>query len=170
MCVSTRNVLRLVIKWIQIIFCSLCMLTQSYASDIEIYQNQEKGVVVIVMMLDTSASMDLNSQGGEEACDLPKGTKVRQFGQERKRPQNYVVNYCVDSRGRKYYDRISRLKDALYQLATSQIIPSNTKIGIGTFPYVTRSESNQRGYIRIAADYWGEVGSAQRRQSAEHDS
>lgn len=162
MCVSTRNVLRLVIKWIQITLCSLSMLMLSHASDIEIYQNQEKGVVVIVMMLDTSASMDLNSQGGEEACDLPKGTKVRQFGQELKRPQNYWVNYCVDSRGRKYYDRISRLKDALYQLATSQIIPSNTKIGIGTFPYVTRSESNQRGYIRIPADYWGEVGSAQR--------
>lgn len=162
MYVSTRNVLRFAMGVIQIALCGLCMLTRSHASDIEIYQNQEKGAVVIVMMLDTSASMDLNSQGGQEACDLPKGSRVRQFGQERKMPQNYWVNYCVDSRGQKYYDRISRLKDALYQLATSQIIPKNTKIGIGTFPYVSRGENNQRGYIRIAADYWGEIGSAQR--------
>ncbi|MFW1811351.1 hypothetical protein ACG9HX_08410 [Acinetobacter ursingii] len=69
-----------------------------------------------------------------------------------------------------YYDRISRLKDALYTLATMPVynettktgIKKDVKIGIGTFPYVSSSESNKRGYIRIPAAEWGEIGSAQR--------
>ena len=71
----------------------------------------------------------------------------------------------------KYYDRISRLKDALYTLATMPVydkdtgegIKSDVKIGIGTFPYVSSSgENNLRGYMRIPAAKWGDIGSAQR--------
>lgn len=71
----------------------------------------------------------------------------------------------------KYYDRISRLKDALYTLATMPVYDASTeegkkgikkdvKIAIGTFPY---GGDNKAGYIRIPADMWGEVGSAQRK-------
>lgn len=74
-------------------------------------------------------------------------------------------------------DRMSRLKDALYALAMQPIynidtnpdgIKSNVKIGIGTFPYYETNssgqvvENNKRGYIRIPAREWGEIGSPQR--------
>lgn len=68
------------------------------------------------------------------------------------------------------FDRISRLKDALYTLATMPVyderteegrkgIKSDVKIGIGTFPY---GGDNKAGYMRIPAKKWGDVGSAQR--------
>lgn len=47
-----------------------------------------------------------------------------------KNSSNYYYKYDDT---RKYYDRISRLKDALYALATSDQIPPTTEIGIGTF-------------------------------------
>ncbi|MFU8926217.1 hypothetical protein [Acinetobacter puyangensis] len=73
-------------------------------------------------------------------------------------------------------DRISRLKDALYTLAIMPVyndttktgIKSDVKIGIGTFPYYETDwrgnvvENNKRGYIRIPADEWGDIGSDQR--------
>ena len=70
----------------------------------------------------------------------------------------------------RYYDRISRLKDALYILATMPVyderteegkkgIKKDVKIAIGTFPY---GGDNKAGYMRIPAAEWGEVGSAQR--------
>lgn len=78
--------------------------------------------------------------------------------------------YYYKTERAKYYDRISRLKDALYTLATMPVYDDSTeagkkgikrdvKIGIGTFPY---GSDNTKGYIRIPADTWGDVGSAQR--------
>lgn len=60
--------------------------------------------------------------------------------------------------GTKYYDRISRLKDALYSLAMSDDIPSNTEISVGTFV----PNDGKRGYVVIKSDAWGAVGSTQR--------
>ena len=78
--------------------------------------------------------------------------------------------YYYKTERTKYYDRISRLKDALYTLATMPVyndsteegkkgIKKDVKIGIGTFPY---GSDNTKGYIRIPADTWGDIGSAQR--------
>ncbi len=50
----------------------------------------------------------------------------------------------------------------VYNETTKTGIKKDVKIGIGTFPYVSSSESNKRGYIRIPAAEWGEIGSAQR--------
>ncbi|ENW97685.1 hypothetical protein [Acinetobacter sp. NIPH 298] len=72
----------------------------------------------------------------------------------------------------KRYDRMSRLKEALYTLATMPIYDENTnptgikkdvQIGIGTFPYIgAGTDINRKGYMRIPAAPWGEVGSPQR--------
>ncbi|MDM1280280.1 hypothetical protein HXZ64_04775 [Acinetobacter indicus] len=78
--------------------------------------------------------------------------------------------YKTLTRNDKFYDRMSRLKDALYTLATMPVydedtgegIKSDVKIGIGTFPYVKGGENNLRGYMRIPAAEWGDIGSAQR--------
>lgn len=75
----------------------------------------------------------------------------------------YYYNYGLRN-DQKAYDRISRLKDALYTLATSDQIPENTRIGIGTYPYVAGNENNQRGRVRVAIDTIGKASplSAQR--------
>lgn len=221
----------------------------SYASDIEIYTkpNSNAGSGVVVMMLDTSGSMDLSANDygvGASACDLPSGVTNNSYGTEIA-PGGYLRQYCnaqaykyyfsskdeyectrwnwwgdciqarvtasawyqcgiagegaastsdcnkeisrpsisgysnISAGGHtyyyktenvKYYDRISRLKDALYTLATMPVydedtgegIKSDVKIGIGTFPYVKGGENNLRGYMRIPAAEWGDIGSAQR--------
>lgn len=63
-------------------------------------------------------------------------------------------NYYKYDDATKYYDRISRLKDALYALATSDDIPSTTKIGVGTYSY---NGDGKKGYIRILAREWGKA-------------
>lgn len=87
--------------------------------------------------------------------------------------------YKTLTRNNKFYDRMSRLKDALYTLATMPVydedtgkgIKSDVKIGIGTFPYYEdsfgRFENNKRGYMRIPAAEWGDVGSDQRKAVLE---
>lgn len=192
-----------------------------YASDIEIYTkpNSNAGSGVVVMMLDTSGSMDLSANDygvGASACDLPSGVTSHIYVSDTA-AGGYSRRYCVNARYRersgwfstswytcdssgcnksiysapsttgflsassgsdryyyknedKYYDRISRLKDALYTLATMPVydedtgkgIKSDVKIGIGTFPYVSSDENNLRGYMRIPAAEWGDIGSAQR--------
>lgn len=208
-------------------------VSPTFASDIEIYVKPDAsiGSGVVVMMLDTSGSMDsTNSNVGTSACDLPSnvqssgfGTDVAPGGYSRQYCQvggekeylyyKYVAGYqtywanCYKRRGEvrcddwrnsapnisdpelitegnknetwfykingtvtKYYDRISKLKDALYTLAMTPIynesteegkkgIKKDVKIGIGTFPY---GADNKKGYIRIPADKWGDIGSAQR--------
>ena len=56
--------------------------------------------------------------------------------------------------GQVYPDRITRLKDALYTLATSDDIPPNTEIGIGSF--------SNRADLRVSTARWGGSGSSQR--------
>lgn len=73
----------------------------------------------------------------------------------------------------KYYDRISRLKDALYDLAmmplynetTKTGIKPNVHIGLGTYPYYgSSSDDNRRGLIKIPVGEWGDIGSDQRKK------
>lgn len=209
----------------------------TYASDIEIYTKPSSTASsgVVVMMLDTSGSMDLSANDygvGQSACDLPEGlSSARTISYDQLTENGYKKRYCYFGSGQnisiyyhykqsgkwysclkgttntnsscfsesittpnitglvkstsgtkefysatasknttKYFDRISRLKDALYTLAmmpvydeTTKIgIKADVKIGIGTFPYVGGKENNQRGYIRIPAEAWGQVGSLQR--------
>lgn len=217
----------------------------SYASDIEIYTkpSSSAGSGVVVMMLDTSGSMDIDTlyNGGNyadkvrrEACDLPSSAgSYTVIAKELATIGGYTRNYCqvlgakkyyfkknaplfgstkwyscesgfsasncntlltkapaindltpesaflsadtyyYKTEAVKYYDRISRLKDALYTLATMPVyderteegrkgIKSDVKIGVGTYPYVSNNENNLRGYIRIPAAEWGAIGSSQR--------
>ncbi|MCP0911164.1 MULTISPECIES: hypothetical protein [Acinetobacter] len=219
----------------------------TYASDIEIYTKPSATASsgVVVMMLDTSGSMDV-SVVGSSACDFPESATNKKYtnnssyretlpssagGYSRrfctadirtfyfkqipkkdcgrwdpwctpvpteqwyscgvegtfnknlcttliskpnindytKDSENY---YFREEKNKKIYDRMSRLKDALYTLATMPVydeetevgIKADVKIGIGTFPYVGGNENNLRGYIRIPAETWGPVGSTQRKK------
>lgn len=75
-----------------------------------------------------------------------------------KSSSNYYYKYDGAT---KYYDRISRLKDALYTLANSTDIPDKTQIGIGMFSYKGDGRS---GYVAVKSDEWGPVGSTQRQE------
>ena len=65
---------------------------------------------------------------------------------------DYYYKYDSLTDNNKKYDRISRLKDALYAIATTSDIPAKTKIGVGTYSY---NGEGDKGYIRIYADEWG---------------
>lgn len=218
----------------------------SYASDIEIYSSagSAEGAAVVVMMLDTSGSMDLNA-AGTSACDLQDGESFTSKGTDTA-TGGYARSYCNVSGARSYlyrerqvcssyswwgnctrtqstwyncpsgtttasgctatrsnapstsglsntgasggfprdiyyyrtetvkrYDRISRLKDALYSLAIAPAddptteavegLKTSVKIGIGTYPhYGSGYDINRRGKIRLPAATWGEPGSPQR--------
>ncbi|WP_249449788.1 hypothetical protein [Acinetobacter sp. AR2-3] len=218
--------------------------TNTYASDIEIYTKPSSTAssATVILMLDTSGSMDIKETNNNGACDLPSGvTATRQTNKDHPdSSRGYKVNYCEVSGVKNYvyrkveectrwgifgcretrvtwyscgaggagsatkssttcanrldsppstsgylpenggwgddgvyyynspgstyiYDRISRLKNALYDLATTapydektnpEGIKENVQIGIGTFPYTSSSENNLRGYIRIPAAPW----------------
>lgn len=222
----------------------IAQTTNSYASDIEIYTkpSSSSSSATVILMLDTSGSMDINETNNNGACDLPSGvTATRQTNKNHPdSSRGYKVNYCEVSGVKNYvyrkvenctrwglfgcretsvtwyscgvggagsvtkssttcanrlnyapsisgyspenggwgdsgvyyyntpgstpiYDRISRLKNALYDLATTAPydektnplgIKENVQIGIGTFPYTSGSENNLRGYIRIPAAPW----------------
>ncbi|RKG38072.1 PilC/PilY family type IV pilus protein [Acinetobacter rongchengensis] len=193
---------------------SLCQVATTYASDIDIYKLPDQTKLSIMMMLDTSGSMDQVYMGDNSACDLPANTSplARISNVPHPEGRGYTRNYCqvggtkryyyyyYNSRwyecngitntpstsrctriyttpdtsnyisesnntrffsydgGTPYYDRISRLKDALYELAVSNSIPPKTKIGIGNYSY---NGEGAKGYIRIAANEWGEANTAQ---------
>lgn len=201
--------------------------TNTYASDIEIYTKPATTAssASVILMLDTSGSMDIKQSTG--ACDLdsytysatdiddPRGFKVNkclsdikyyykkerwQGGKLYKCHNNAATGsnnyndcnksnagspdlsayYVVSDQWHNYYfragteklDRISRLKEALYTLATTPTydpitapngIKENVNIGIGTFPYYEEGnyfgqtyivENNKRGYIRLPAAKW----------------
>lgn len=177
--------------WVLLMGCNI----STQASDIDIYKSASKGEVVITMMLDTSGSMDLIASSTDYPltregwaaspsqlanrvlpCDLPKNELLKDGSLQLNQPhpdprRKYRINYCMAQSGKKYLDRMSRLKDALYTLATSNAIDPNIKIGIGTYPYYdartrllddSRKETNRRAYMRISAEAWGPVGSVQR--------
>ncbi|WP_104500115.1 hypothetical protein [Acinetobacter indicus] len=222
----------------------------SYASDIEIYTKPSESSAsgVVVMMLDTSGSMDV-SEAGSSACDYPEGSTDKKYSNTASYRETlsasaggYTRRFCTadvktyyyrqipkktcswydygctpvpvekwyscgengsfktsvctteipkpeipsnmlkdgsnyyykQENDKKIYDRLSRLKDALYTLATMPVydptteegekgIKKDVKIGIGLFPYIgTGIDINRRGYIRIPAKAWGDLNSPQR--------
>ncbi|MEG0604702.1 MAG: pilus assembly protein PilY [Acinetobacter sp.] len=107
-----------------------------------------------------SSGVTLNDLSINNCKQNPTGSAPNLDGYVKDTSQSNQNDYYYKySGGTKKYDRISRLKDALYELAISNKIPSTTKIGVGTYSY---NGSGDKGYIRIAANEWGAVGSTQR--------
>lgn len=102
---------------------------------------------------DTGTTLTPNTTRCPTKISAPTSQFLSAFKSESNNTQYYAY-----AGGTPYYDRISRLKDALYNLATSDGIPANTQIGVGTFV----PNDGKRGYVTVKSDTWGEVGSAQR--------
>lgn len=89
-------------------------------------------------------------------CKTLASTPTSLVGYATSTSSNDTYYYRVNNPTKKAYDRISRLKDALYAIATTSDIPATTKIGVGTYSY---GGSGKVGYVRINADEWGAASS-----------
>ena len=118
----------------------------SQASDIDIYSNATGGKTTIMLMLDTSGSMS-ESQVGGSACDLASGTSYTAGNEPSGTTPGYTKYFCaVDIPGsssqQKRYDRLTRLKDAIFTLMDSnQIDSSSVAMGIGQFSSQSGSDN-----------------------------
>lgn len=135
-----------------------CMASSAgHTSDLEIYQGATYGNASIMMMLDNSGSMgtgsisdDYTAVSSSNSTTTVNLTQVLydDNGAITNTVYTYPVTY-VEKGGRKYYDRMSRLKMALMpmfanpksdQAFGSAADLSKYKIGLGSFYYV--SEKN----------------------------
>lgn len=108
--------------------------------DLEIYKAAEGGNVTIMMMLDTSGSMTLRQV--DFACDLPAGTPVVKKTEKSLTTPSYERDYC-EVNGEKKYDRLTRLKDAIFALMDNAQLDSN-KVLIGIGQYSSQSGSDNK--------------------------
>ena len=118
----------------------------SQASDIDIYSNATGGKTTIMLMLDTSGSMS-ESQVGGSACDLAPGTSYTPRSEPSGTTPGYTKYFCAvnipgSSSQQKRYDRLTRLKDAIFTLMDSNQIDSNSvAMGIGQFSSQSGSDN-----------------------------
>lgn len=111
-------------------------VTTLHASDLEIYQGNQQGKAVIMMMLDTSGSMGTQSilddyTNGVRCAFQTENQSVTFNGSA----YTYGNSYCTVN-GTKYYDRISRLKQALMKSFSDNSIKNDVLIGLGQFSSV----------------------------------
>lgn len=122
----------------------------SQASDIDIYSNATGGKTTIMLMLDTSGSMG-ESQVGGSACDLASGTSYTRGNEPSGTTPGYTKYFCAvnipgSNSQRKHYDRLTRLKDAIFTLMDSNQIDSNSvAMGIGQFSSQSGSNNAYTG-------------------------
>ena len=111
----------------------------SQASDIDIYSNATGGKTTIMLMLDTSGSMS--------NCDLAPGTSYTGGSEPSGTTPGYTKYFCAvnipgSSSQQKRYDRLTRLKDAIFTLMDSNQIDSDSvAIGIGQFSSQSGSDN-----------------------------
>ena len=109
----------------------------SQASDIDIYSNATGGKTTIMLMLDTSGSMS--------DCDL--ATSYTRGNEPSGTTPGYTKYFCAvnipgSSSQQKRYDRLTRLKDAIFTLMDSNQIDSNSvAMGIGQFSSQSESDN-----------------------------
>ncbi|MEK6220186.1 MAG: hypothetical protein N2B01_04815 [Psychrobacter cryohalolentis] len=141
------------LKLISISVLALIASSAGHTTDLEIYQGATYGNASIMMMLDNSGSMNTNSISADYPSVTFKTTGNKETitqiiyndaGVATTPSKTYEVNYSTDSNGKKYYDRISRLKMALIPLFANpksnegfgpDVDISKYNIGIGNFFY-----------------------------------
>lgn len=135
-------------------FASGCILHTTNASDVEIYQAAKAGDITLMFLLDLSGSMARSAAGGQSACDLPSGVTEKSYTSSTQTylsgAPSYVRRWCVGSNKGIYYDRITRVKDGMFDLLYGNTTTGVTKIdddkviGLSTF-------QGTKGTIRIPA-------------------
>ena len=106
-----------------VVTATTCVATSAYASDIDIYQDAKAGDITLMFMLDISGSMSRNNNPTPRsgyACDLPSGVTESSNSRATQAqftggPQ-YIRGWCVGTDNKRYYDRITRVKDGMMDL------------------------------------------------------
>lgn len=141
------------------------------ASDIDIYQEAQSGSITLMFMLDTSSSMDSSSSNGANAaCELSSSSSRTSETASDARP--YIRQYCSVttasatawvkancspvSGAYRCYDRITRLKDGMYDLlngsATVNKLADELVIGLSDYSGVRTGSGNiDRGRVVVPA-------------------
>lgn len=145
------------------------------ASDIDIYQEAQSGTITLMFMLDTSNSMYVNrlgasaSGGGVSACDIGSvGASATNGFETTTTARPYARQYCTVASNRandivrtgvkirdictlsgssyRCYDRITRLKDGMYDLLYGNTSDNITRLAddliIGLSDYSGNSTGN----------------------------
>ena len=123
-------------------------VSQKKIGDLEIYKAAEGGKVTIMMMLDTSGSMtQTQSNVTSSACDLPSGITSKttnytsSYDNSNTNP-SYKRYYCTGKQdNKKYYDRLTRLKDAIFTLMDNTSLDSS-KVSVGIGQFSSQSDSS----------------------------
>ena len=143
------------LKYLVVVMASMMVLPVAQADvagkkigDLEIYKAAEGGKTTITMMLDTSGSMTLNQVNSAVTCDLPSGTRYTKGFENSTTTPVYRRDYCLTASG-KVYDRLTRLKDAIFTLLDSSLLDRN-KVSIGIGQYSSQSGSDN--VVRTSSD------------------
>lgn len=128
------------------------------ATDLQIYAKPKAGQKTIVLMLDTSGSMDYKS-AAEDYNDCNYG-----YYSETQPYSSSTVLYCTSGKngsGNKRYGRIYRLQQGLFNLLNNETDPKlpNASIGLGNFSV---NGDGKSGQILVPAANLGKKGSPQR--------
>lgn len=137
---TTSNTITVPLKYLVVVVASMMVMPVAQADvagkkigDLEIYKPAQAGKTTITMMLDTSGSMTINQVNSAVTCDLPSGTSYTKGFENSTTTPVYRRDYCLTASG-KVYDRLTRLKDAIFTLMdSSQLDPKKVAIGIGQF-------------------------------------
>lgn len=144
---TTSNTITVPLKYLVVVVASMMVMPVAQADvagkrigDLEIYKAAEGGKTTITMMLDTSGSMTLNQVNSAVTCDLPSGTSYTKGFEDSTTTPVYRRDYCLTASG-KVYDRLTRLKDAIFTLLDSSLLDRN-KVSIGIGQYSSQSDSD----------------------------
>jgi type IV pilus assembly protein PilY1 len=110
------------------------------ASDLDIYRAAKDSKTTLVLMLDTSGSMGAD-QVGASACDLPVGVSSSGTSTSTSTTSpTFTQRFCRGSNGVNYFDRLTRLKQAIFQLMADPNIKDEVVMGLAQFS--TQSNSS----------------------------
>lgn len=123
------------------------------ASDLELYKAPQPGKITLVMMLDTSGSMQASS-GSTGACTFAKGITLSKNSPNTRAvalPEalsNDPLGFeCLGSDGKYYGDRITELKRGMITLANDPSL-EGVSMGVGNF---SAGQDGRSGQILVPA-------------------
>lgn len=128
------------------------------ANDLQIYAVPESGKKTIVMMLDTSGSM--NDYDGATNCVTTKPSSYSETvnGEQISYTRRSSSSGC--STGKRKYDRLTRLKDGMFALLNSNNSDLvRTSVGLGNY---SANSDGKTGQILVPAKPLGALNSTQR--------
>lgn len=157
---------KLLISSLAAITTGLIATSVSQASDIDVYQTAQAGDITLMFMLDISGSMSTYNSTRNRvlgyACDLPSNVRESGYNSSATTPAiangpEYRRQWCIGNDGKRYYDRITRLKDGMMDLLYGNPDAGITRlsdekvIGLSTLGAISNNSYKDTGAVLIPA-------------------